>query len=88
MISKNFRNKLLSFFALNKSKFYLLFIQIKVENFKLKYLLHLIKKDKNKLRAFLRKIIYSLYILDRRLSGDEEANKDWPQGFLVQIKKI
>lgn len=86
MISKNLRNKLLSFFGLNKSKFYLLYIQIKVENFKLKYLLHLIKKDNNKLRAFLRKVIYlkefiiififSYYSLSRGKKLDKDISKN------------
>ena len=43
---------------------------------------------KDRVINFLRKIIYSLYILDRRLSGHEEASKEWPQGFLVELKKI
>ncbi len=36
----------------------------------------------------LRKIIYLMYNLDRKLSGEEQATKKWPQGFLLQIRKI
>tara|TARA_B100000989_G_C19519880_1_gene463629 strand:+ start:969 stop:2174 length:1206 start_codon:yes stop_codon:yes gene_type:complete len=58
MIKKNFRNKLFAFFRINKSLTYLIYVKIKVENYKLKYLLHLMRKDKNRFKAFIRRMLY------------------------------